>query len=399
LDTSDPLQFRRWLAAPERPFLPAGSATPSGDIFAPRHIFGQYVTHQMQPFLDTGRIVHMRTRAIAARREGTRYRISVDTGEDVLADRMVLAISHPAPAVPRGLRALVANPVLIAEPYRSDALAQIAIDERVLIVGTGLTGADIVATLQEQQHRGKIHLLSRHGRFSQPHGLQQAETRADFATNPERSALGLLRRVRRAVAEDAVNGLSWHAVFDRLRTQGPQIWAALPQSQRHRLLRHLRGLWDIHRFRIAPQTHATLHHAIATHRVDRISSAITGAKVCPDGVAISLMSPRAGDQRLIVDRVVLATGPAHGAAFEITPVLAALEADGAITRDPLGLGIHVTAEGQAIDASGRAQASLLVAGPMARGAVGELMGLPEVTAWAEATARNLATTLCAAQSV
>ncbi|RWR30366.1 FAD-dependent oxidoreductase [Sinirhodobacter populi] len=393
LDTSDPLHFQRWLSSSEGPFLPAGSATLAGDIFAPRQVFGRYVAHHLRPFLDAGRIEHLRSHAQAARREGEQYRITLVTGEELRADRLVLAVSHPEPSVPRGLRALTAETGLIRDPYAPDALAGIAPDENVLIVGTGLTGADIVASLQERGHRGKIHLLSRHGRFSQPHGPAQDETGADFTVAPERTTLGLLRRVRRALAVDAEGGLTWHAVFDRLRTQAPAIWAALPQGERRRLLRHLRGLWDIHRFRIAPQTHDTLLRAIAARRVEPIAGAITDATVAPEGIALDLHLRGGGERRLTVDRVVLATGPAHAAAFDVTPVLASLEAGGTIRRDPLGLGILTTTEGNAIDATGVAQETLLIAGPLARGAVGELMGVPEITARAEGIARKLARSL------
>ncbi|MFT3691362.1 FAD/NAD(P)-binding protein [Paenirhodobacter sp.] len=380
LDTADLLHFRRWLSSPEAPFLPPGSATLRGEVFAPRGVFGQYVAQTVQPWIASGRITHRRTRALAARREGAGWLVDLEDGGTLSAGRIVLAVAHPAPRVPAALEPLRGDEGLLL-----DGVDTIAPDERVLIVGSGLTGADVVATLARRGQRGPVWMLSRHGRRSQPHGPRQPETAADYATTPEHTALGLLRRVRRDVARDAQAGLTWHAVFDRLRAQGPQIWAALPHPERARLLRHLRGLWDIHRFRIAPQTEAVLDRQIAAKRVTPLRGRITGARRGPDGIVVEI-----GAHHLTVDRIVLATGPAHDRALVENPLLAALAAGGAVTADPHGLGIRTTAECRAIAADGRAQDDLLVAGPLARGAVGELMGVPEITAWAERIARALA---------
>jgi uncharacterized NAD(P)/FAD-binding protein YdhS len=393
LDTADPLHFRRWLSSFDAPFLPAGSATLAGEVFAPRGVFGLYVARQLQPWLDSGRIVHLRSRANAAERAGAGYRITLEDGRSLQADHLVLAVSHPAPGVPGALRGLVGDPRLIPDAYAEGALAGIGAGERVLLIGSGLTGADVVATLHRQGHAAAVHMLSRHGRRSQPHGPRQAETTADFSRDPARTARGLLRRVRAELARDAQAGLSWHAVFDRLRAQGPQIWAALPQPERKRLVRHLRGLWDIHRFRIAPQTHALLNRQIAGRHVHPVAGRIVGLRPHPLGVAVTVALRDGGQQEIDTDRIVLATGPAHERAISGNPVLAALSAAGELAPDPLGLGLHATPEAAAIGADGLARERLLIAGPLARGAVGELMGLPEVTAWAEAIARRLSATV------
>lgn len=398
LDTAEPEHFRRWLSSLEAPFLPAGSATLGGEVFAPRAVFGQYVAQTLRPWVAAGRIEHLRTRALDARRNGAGWRLTLEDGQKLQVDRLVFAASHPAPGVPAALAGLRADEGLIPDAYGADALRPIAADERVLIIGSGLTGADIVATLTRRGHRGPVWMLSRHGRRAQAHGPKQPQTVADYTVRPETTALGLLRRVRRDLAEDARAGLSWHAVFDRLRAQGPQIWAALPQNERARLLRHLRGLWDIHRFRIAPQTDEVLKRQIAAGKITPVAGHILSVERAVDGLRVEVR-PRQGRQRgaegqvLTVDRIILATGPAHGRAFAENPVLTALAATGTIRPEPLGLGILTTPEGQAIAADGRAQEDLLVAGPLARGAVGELMGVPEITAWAEMIARTTAQSL------
>lgn len=407
LSTETPEDFRRWQAEPGAPLLPAGAALASGDVFAPRWVFGRYVADRLAPFLALGQVVHLRARAVAARRApqtgegtgkgggeggGTGFVITLDDGQNIQADRLVLATGHPPPALPAELAGLPADhPALIADSNQPGALEAIGQTERVLVLGSGLTGADILATLEARGHHAPLVLLSRHGRRSQPHGPAQGETQADLAANPPRSARALLVRIRQALAEDAAQGLTWHALFDRLRAQGPQIWAALPLVERRRLLRHLRGLWDVHRFRIAPQTHAALERLLQRRQLTALAGRITALAPSPDGrlaIEIALRGGRAVT-RYQIDRLVLATGPGHRGMIAGNPVLADLAGHGLICADPLRLGLATDTAGAALAANGQAQPDLLVAGPPARAAIGELMGVPEVTAWTERLAQRL----------
>ena len=93
---------------------------------------------------------------------------------------------------------------------------------------------------------------------------------------------------------------------------------------------------------------------------------------------------------LTVDHVILATGPAHGGVITDTPALADFAALGLLPADSMGLGLLTSLQGHAMQLAGASDASLLVAGPLARGRVGELMGLPELIYWAEHIAREAA---------
>lgn len=376
--------FQRWLTSPEAPVLPPGAARVTGEVFAPRWVFGSYAAAQLAPLLAAGRVRHLRAEVLGvARAAGGRHALSLSDGRRLTADLVILATSHPKAALPRELALLEGHPALIADPLAPGALEPVSPAERVLIIGNGLTSADIVATLARRGHRGQITAISRHGWLSKPHGPKQAETSADFAQDPARTALGLLIAVRRALRQDAQCGLTWHAVFDRLRAQGPAIWAALPEPERRRFLRHLRALWDVHRFRIAPQTHEANLALQRQGRLVHLAGRIT--KLRPGPVLELRLTERHSRLSLPLqaDRVILATGPAHGTVISANPVLASLADLGLLKADALGLGLATSAEGLALPVSGAPDGSLMIAGPLARGTVGELMGVPEVISWAE----------------
>lgn len=396
LISAEPGHFSDWLAA-DRIALSPGTLTARGDCFPERRIFGRYVAAQLAPLLATAAIRHLRTSALAARRAGDRWRVDLADGTSLDADVVVLAMSHPAPALPQALRGLAQAPALFADPYDTARLAELARKPRILIVGTGLTSADVVASLVRHGHQGHITALSRHGLRSRGHGVVTRKTGADFATAPARTAVALLRRIRAAVAHDAAGGESWHAVLDQVRDQGPAIWAALALPERRRLVRHLRTVWDVHRFRIAPQVEAALDQQLRAGRLEILAARLVAARETPDGIAVDYR-PRGGHATLSAtfDAVVVTTGPDHGAVLRSNPVFRSLAEAGLLHADPTGLGLHVADRCRVIDAAAVSSGTLLVAGPLARGDVGELMGVPEVTRHAEHVAQVVAAAIAAA---
>ncbi|WP_338069887.1 hypothetical protein [Ensifer aridi] len=88
---------------------------------------------------------------------------------------------------------------------------------------------------------------------------------------------------------------------------------------------------------------------------------------------------RGEGRRIAVDAIVVTTGPAHGSILRSQPFLASLEEAGVLTPCETGLGIACDLHARAVGADGLANRSLFIAGPLARGTFGELMGLPQVT--------------------
>ena len=381
--------LQTWIEAKAIPLSP-GTQDRNGALFAQRGLVAGYVADQLAPLLDRGRVEHWRTRAVSVRRDGRRFLITAEDGMTLAADQLVIATSHPPPGVPGAFRGLAASARLVADSGDSQRIARIAETAgNVLIVGTGLTAADVVASLDRQGYRGRLVLLSRRGQRSRDHAFGYAQSPADFAAAPAATALQLLRNIRRAVRRDRDSGLPWQATLDNVRRDGPAIWAALPLAQRARLVRKLRVWWDVHRFRIAPQVAEVLDRLIAAARLRVVAGHLLAARETPSGIAVSWRIRGGATEQALFDAVVLTTGPAHADILQGTGLPAALARAGLVRADPLGLGLDVVDHCQAVGGDGQPVPGLLVAGPLARGHVGELMGIPEVTAHAEAVAARL----------
>lgn len=384
LDFDDEGHFEQWLITSGYPARDPAARLP-GALFPTRAAFGDYVNAHIREL--GGAITHIKTKARVVAPDPHGYRVICENGDSIHADIAVLAVCHTPPQVPSSLASLRDRPRFIANPWQHDALRGIAPEHRVLIVGTGLTMADIVASLDRQGHRGSITAVSRRGLRSQSHATSQMEPFGDFIEDPEHTTLALLRRVRRAIADASEEGLTWHPVLDQLRLQGTEVWRALPLKERAKLIHHLRPFWDTYRFRIAPQVDDVIKRRIAGGTFAIRATSVRASSTQEAGIAVDLRPRRSQKwERQVFDAVVIATGPAHGTVFETNPLLRQIGDTGLARSDPLGLGIDVDRQGRAVGRDGHVAEALFVAGPLARGTFGELMGAPDLARHA----RNIA---------
>jgi uncharacterized NAD(P)/FAD-binding protein YdhS len=310
---------------------------------------------------------------------------------------VVIATSHPAPSAPRALAAILeGHPRFVADPTAPNALGAIRKDDDVLVVGNGLTAADVIASLLARGHKGHVTSISRRGLRSRGHAAKVQELYGDFTTRPIRSARLLTRRVREAIREAAIFDVSWHAVLDAVRAQAHDIWQNLPVAERRRVVRHLRPFWDVHRFRIAPQVENAVDSAIARGQLDALAASVAAVSYHEGRIRGALRLSR-GRGAVIrdFDAIVVTTGPAHSGILDSQPFLSDLREQRFIHADPARLGIACDPFSHALDADDRPVEGLYVAGPLARGTFGELMGLPQVSQHAKDVARQVASDIAA----
>ncbi len=368
-----------------------------GNVYPQRAMFGRYIAEKFAEAacFSPATLRHLCDEAIQLEDN----RVTTAGGITLHADAVVLAISHPPPALPAQVaRALSGHPALIANPWQENALAAVGKQDRVAIIGSGLTMADNVASLQLRGHRGAIVAFSRHGLLPRPNatGDIPAWSLSEFI-NVTLSPRQWLRLVRQQVKLAAEQHIPWQAVLDEVRGRGQQIWQQFTLRGQQCFLRHLRAWWDVHRYRIAPQVSQLLAEKQQQGTLQILAARLRN--LTPDGDQARLtLQQRNGTQWFgRVDKVIVTTGPSHAGLTESQPLLYALRQRGAIQADPLGLGFLVTPQSEVIDQQGNANPRLLVVGPAARGRFGELMGLPQVAEHAEAVAQHVLAALISRQ--
>jgi len=370
-----------------------------GAVYPRRAAFGRYIQH----ILDRRRqerpdvtIEHVRDAATSVEPTASGYRIHLARGGHVEAGIVILATSHPPPGLPVLIaQHLAGDPGLIADPWQPDALATVAPDDDVLIIGAGLTMADVVASLARRGHRGRITAFSRRGLL--PRGHAKVPVPVPFAWyashQPPPSLLALLLQIRRQVAETS---LPWQTIFDDVRANGQKLWRQFGAADRRRFLRHLRVYWNSHRYRIAPQIEKILVDKQQDQTLHVLAASLISAVREGDKINVLVRPRRARAETLksiLADRVILTTGPSHGSVVQQNPALRSLADLGLLKADELRLGVKVDELGRVVSQDGASNPTLLVVGPLAREQYGELMGLPQVAAQPDAVAAHVASCL------
>lgn len=395
----DPEHFDRWFRQSAGAAADPKAIIADGRAYPRRAVFGRYVGDlvrdaAIQAKYATFQHIRSSVRQIELIRDG--YHLTLDNGETIRADLVVLATGHSEPATPELFRAVAWHPRFVANPWASDALAAIRAEDWVLIIGTGLTMADTVAALRARGHVGQITAVSRRGQLSQPRTSLPVEAYGDFQRDPAKTVSGLLHRVRVVTRELACLGRPWEDVVDAIRQQAVTIWGSLPLVERQRFQRHLRPYWDAHRYQVAPQIDAVVQHDLRRSTLQVLAASFQQVSADADTFRVKLR--RRGASSLVerhFHAVVNCTGPNHRVIVSGNPALASLQSASLLSADPLCLGIHVDPNNRVIGANGVGRESLLVAGPPARFTFGELMGLPQVTLQAKSVADQIATWIAA----
>lgn len=368
-----------------------------GDEFVARADYGDYLE---QSFVEVCRRdsatkldVQLQTAVVDVDRAGDGFVLALGDGRYLHADVVVLATGHgEAPAPMEGDMPSV--PRYVRDPWSKGWLDEVRRDDRVLVLGAGLTAIDIVLALADRGHVAPIQLLSRRGlvprahpehRQVLPRELHNAMLAA-LGANDLRTSVAAIRRTAAAAAE---RGLTWHAVIDALRPITPRLWNALCARDRQQFLRWVRPYWDAHRHRMAPAVAGWFDALHAAGRVQVTAGKLRAAHASDTQIAVEYLPRGAGATiRTAYDWVVNCTGNsfARGAA---PPLERRLLERGLLLSDPLALG-YVTAEDGAVIGQQGPVTGLYVLGPACRAAAWEHTAVPEIRAQVSLLAERLA---------
>lgn len=378
----DPDHFSRWLLAHGPAY---GVDCPTPFLFVPRSVYGAYLASLFAEGAPHGvRVLRSSCEDIAELRDEVRLRLA--DGSILTADAVVLATGHDPQTVEPGMPAV--------DPWSEAALDGLAPDASVLVLGTGLTMADVVLSLCRSGHRGHIMALSRRGLLSHAHADAQpiavARSEAPFGAPLSE----LLHWIRRLAKRCAAEGGDWRSAVDALRPHTRSFWQSMTPEQRRRFLRHARPWWDVHRHRMAPSVAELIGDLIAEGRL-----VILGGKVvATDTVSNRIIATvrRRGTtatERHEFVRVINCTGLPDDPRRSPNPAIRSLLARGLARADPLSIGLDVAADNAVVRLSGQPSQRIFAIGPLARGAFWEIIAIPDIRQQCAELADNLAATL------
>ncbi|WP_231739299.1 FAD/NAD(P)-binding protein [Novosphingobium sp. FSW06-99] len=372
----DPGHFLRWMG-----FSDADQC----NRFVPRLAYGQYLREVLINSLgQTRRPLHVRADDVVDLVETAQGVDAVLADGRVVAGRTaVLALGHCLPRLPAPL-AMLPPPLAWADPWHPEALAGLRPDDRVVLVGTGLTAIDLILSLDRSGHRGPIVALSRRGlvpRAHLPSGPDVAQVPA-----PTARSTALVGAVRRRAAQ-----VGWRLAIDELRPHTQALWRAHDARAQASFLRHLRPFWDVHRHRLAPEIGARLDALQAEGRLRFVAGRLVDASVDADA-AVLHWRPRGSNAiaTLAAARVINCIGPEGDIAQARQPLIQALLGRGAMRADVHRLGLDVDPQWRVIGHAGQANPRIHAVGPLTKGIAWEMIAVPDIRQQVWALARLLA---------
>ena len=388
----------RMSASPANPtefydFARSRNAEYGSDDFLPRDLYGEYLEGLLHKARAEStaelRIVCGEVLAITGG-SGQPFDLNLRGAPSINADQVVLCIGAPPAA-----------PVCVLEPsaktqnhvgFAYESHLDLTGAQEILLLGTGLTMADIAIAADAQNPTVVVHALSRHGLLpkAQTLGPPVPVNLFDIDALPDTSLRTIFRLSRRLAEEVARHGGDWRDVVVSLRGIASRLWARWTEKERRRFLVHLRVYWDIYRHRLPPQTMAHLQRMRDANRLRVYAGHLRrlrseGTRIQADWIARSGAQPFTGE----FDRVINCTGSNCPLDRWNDPLVQMLRAQGFISADGLGLGLSTGKNGVVIGMNGKPMDELHYLGPMLRADHWEATATTELRHHATNLARHL----------
>lgn len=369
-----PGDFVRFLATlPEH----AGDDPASlGARFMPRMLYARYLSALLEARPGRERLRRIGDVAVDIAPVDGGFEVELASGARLHAKAVVLAVGNRAAHLPLAHGGESARATAV-EAWDYPAVAAIAPDADVCILGAGLSMVDVVLSLCANGHRGRITSLSRRGLVPLPHAAPSPPADIDIDALLAMGLGARTRAVRALAAGEQAQGRPWQAAIDALRPHVQALWTSLDARAQARFLRHLVRQWDVHRHRIAPEAAARVDAATASGQLERLAGHLVAIE--PGARTGITWRPRGGDalRRFEADVVVNALGMDKriGVGNDLP---ARLRARGLLRPGPHGMGAATIGEGVPLDAGGAPVPGLWTLGTLRIGDLWETIAMPEL---------------------
>ena len=359
----EPDHFLDWLRANH-------DAEAQPTTFAPRAVFGRYI-HSLAEDIGLNQVL---ASVVDYRAKNTGAILTLDTGRELRADVLVLATGNFDPAALPGIsEEAIETGAYCHNAWAPETYGNLNPDEPVALIGTGLTGVDVVLRLRELGHRGIITAVSRHGVFPNRHADYEPLDESAIPAATPATCVAYLHAIHTAIR----NGADWRAVIDSLRVTTNELWLALPLDEQKRFRRHLQRRWDVVRHRMAPPIADIIDAELKAGTLVIREGHLAAVDAINTGASV-VIGAHTGTERFTAVRVINCTGPSMNYRRVGSALLDRLFEQGLISPGPLGGGFLCAGDGAILDASGNASERMFNLGPGRLGTLLESIAVPEI---------------------
>ena len=363
----------------------------SPEDFVSRKIYGSYLQDVFaqsilsKPFNVS--VNMFKIEAVDVINEGKKTFVLLANGDKVWSDKIVLAFGNFLPPHVRTETDDYQNsPHYLQNPWRKDIPEAIQPDANVLIIGTGLTGIDVILSLFSHNHRGKIYALSTHGLFPTVHAKPTVYPSFQSEIEAVSTVRERLKIVHWHIKKAEADGGDWRAVIDILRPFTQELWKSFPQVEKLRFMRHLQRRWDVARHRMPPECWEILQDLQGKEQLEVLKGRIRRIESDENG---SFEISFGKDQKVSANWIINCTGSQSNYEKIDALLVRNLMTEGEIRNDALNLGLDATADGRIINRDGEISETLLTFATAQKGILWECVAMPDIRLQAQELARKL----------
>ncbi len=353
--------------------------------FIPRKIYGEYlfsIWENLQQEIKSSAnssVTVYNSSAVNSDLKKDKTEITLENGEKIFADKIIIATGHSAPTQPDFISDEVAkskfyfgNPWSKWENNFSDEGGD------AFIIGSGLTMVDTVLSLLNKNLKGKIYFNSRHGLLPLSH---QHFIKSEFLTVndiPSPRLLDIIKIFRKWVAFFKAEGKPEFLAADKFRPITQNIWRGWTLHEKKYFLRFLKTPWNVARHRIADEIFQTLDRAINEGKLIYVPGKIKLIAVNENNLSVQVSASKNNVQSFRINHLFNCTGPKDSYKNSTNPFIRSLINSGVASPDDLDMGLKVARNYAVINNAGEISDSIFTTGVVIKGSFWESFAVPDL---------------------
>jgi uncharacterized NAD(P)/FAD-binding protein YdhS len=368
--SEDPLHFARWAEAN----IDDPEAKTSAGFFYRRADFGRYISELVAAEVGFDKIQRIQSKVCTLNQEQGLWRLDTADGGVIYAEKAIIATGNSPSTWPCPMQKEIgeqASARMIENPWTGHYLSSIGTEERIVLLGGGLTALDAIYALAAQGHRGPITVVGPRPVFppTQAQWIRQKQPNWPEKLSPAR----LVRFMRQYLPQASTTSTEWQSAWEELRPNLNSIWQQFTPHQRQIVFKRMGWVWSLYRFRASPQTIKAYEQLKVNHQIQFVVGRAKQVECSESAITVQLNN----GQSIQAERIINCTGV--GADLFLNKLIA----DAIAILDSLGTAIAVDTHLNVLKPNQRAWNNLWMLGPATMGSLGDVIAASAISKQAE----------------
>ena len=248
-------EFTKW--AEQNVKDPEASHT-SGSFYK-RSDFAKFVYSKLKKYLVNGQLSHERRIVTRIYKKGEdRWGIILDNKQKLISKNVILTTGNPKPKWPCLIEKELYNghENLFENPWNGKWINSIKPNEKILIIGSGLSALDCLSVLKHNNHNGDIALVSKSGEFPPVQAKWERKNNPLWPGSINEPLLpsAMLNFIKNYLPNKPYSSSEWQSSWEELRLDINLHWNRISDRGKIKLKNKFYSLWSRLRYRASPQS-------------------------------------------------------------------------------------------------------------------------------------------------